>query len=302
MIGAGFIGGHVAKGLLDAGYETTVVNRSPLSERKERLLKDARVAILDASARALLEPQLADVDHVVYCAGGLMPAESNVDPVTDAALSLPPLLHVLSLLQERPTIGLTFLSSGGTVYGPSARQFIDESHPTEPVTSYGVMKLASEKYVLMHRRMDGAPARVLRCANVYGPHQPATRSQGAVAVFIDRILRGKPVPLYGDGAIVRDFVYVGDVVDVILRALEEGEGSATLNVGSGAGASLAEVIALIERISGLRAVIEQLPARSFDVQRVVLDIARAGSELGFAPMTLEQGLRRTLSEIGSARE
>ncbi len=294
VIGAGFIGTHVAEGLLGAGFETTVINRSPLDGRKARLLDGARVAILDASARKLLAPQLADADHVVYCAAGLMPAESNIDPVTDAGLSLPPLLNVLSLLAERPGIGLTFLSSGGTVYGPSDSAFIDEEHPTEPVTSYGVMKLAAEKYVLLHRAMHGVPARVLRCSNVYGPDQPATRSQGAVAVFVDRIVRGEPVPLYGDGSIVRDFVFVADVVDVILRSLSAGDGSATLNVGSGAGASLAELIALIEQISGLRARIEPLPDRGFDVPRVVLDVTRARNELGFEPTSLEEGLRRTV--------
>jgi UDP-glucose 4-epimerase len=302
VIGAGFIGTHVAAGLLDAGFETTVINRSPLGERKARLLDRARVAIVDASARKLLAPQLADVDHVIYCAAGLMPAESNIDPVTDAALSLPPLLHVLSLLQERPGAGLTFLSSGGTVYGPSEAEFIDEDHPTEPVTAYGVMKVAAERYVLMHRRMHGLPATVLRCSNVYGPHQPATRSQGAIAVFIDRIVRAQAVPIYGDGSIVRDFVYVGDIVDVILRTLGRTDGSATLNVGSGQGASLAQAIALIERVSGLRAVIEERPDRGFDVPRVVLDITRARTELAFEPTGLEEGLRRTMPEIAVATE
>lgn len=299
VVGAGFIGTHVAAGLLEAGFETTVINRSPLDDRKERLVSGARVAILDASARKLIAPWLADVDHVVYCAAGLMPAESNIDPVTDAGLSLPPLLHVLSLLQERPGSGLTFLSSGGTVYGPSTAEYISEDHPTEPVTSYGVMKLAAEKYVLLHRHMHALPARVLRCSNVYGPNQPATRSQGAIAVFIDRIMHGRPVPLYGDGSIIRDFVYVGDVVDVIVRSLSTAEGSATLNVGSGAGASLAHVIDLIAQVSGRPAVIEGLPDRGFDVPRVVLDITRARTELGFVPTPLEEGLRRTLPELAS---
>ena len=296
VIGVGFIGTHVAAGLLHAGFETTVINRSPLDERKGRLLSGARVAIFDASARKLLAPLLAEIDHVVYCASGLMPAESNIDPVTDAGLSLPPLLNVLSLLQERPRAGLTFLSSGGTVYGPSKAEFIDEQHATEPVTAYGVMKLASEKYVLLHRRMHALRARVLRCSNVYGPNQPASRSQGAIAVFLDRIVRGEPVPLYGDGSIVRDFVYVGDVVDAILRTLSVTDGSTTLNVGSGVGASLMEVIELIERVSGCRAIIEELADRGFDVPRVVLDITRARTELGFAPTALERGLRLTLTE------
>jgi len=302
VVGAGFIGTHVAAGLLRAGVETTVINRSPLSERKHRALRGADIVVADATARELLRSPLMDVDHVVYCASGLMPAESNRDPVTDVGLSLPPLLHVLNLLRGQRGAGLTYLSSGGTVYGDPKADFIDEQHPTEPVTSYGVMKLTGEKYALMHRRLYGIPIRILRCANVYGEDQPVTRSQGAIAVFLDRIMRSEPVPLYGDGSIVRDFVYVGDVVDLILRSVVTAGGPVTLNVGSGEGASLAQVINVIERLAGCRAEIDHRPDRGFDVARVVLDITRARRDFGFTPTLLEDGIRRTLAHSRAAAE
>lgn len=301
VVGAGFIGTHVAAGLLEAGAELTVINRSPLDERKRAALAGARVAVVDASARELIRPHLADVDHVVYCASGLMPAESNRDPVADAQLSLPPLLHVLELLRERPGAGLTYLSSGGTVYGPPQAELIDERHPTEPITSYGIMKLTGEKYALMHQRLYGVPVRILRCANVFGEHQPATRSQGVIAVFLDRIARGEPVPLYGDGSIVRDFVYVGDVVALILRTIATAGGPTTLNVGTGEGASLTRIVELIERVTGLTAPIERLPDRGYDVSRIVLDIALARREFDFAPRSLEDGLWRTVNGSAARR-
>lgn len=302
VIGAGFIGTHVAAGLLEAGAEVTVVNRSPLDGRKQELLRAARMAIVDASARELVRPHLVDVDHVIYCASGLMPADSNLDPVADTQLSLPPLLNVLALLRERPGVGITYLSSGGTVYGAPHAEEIDEGHPTDPITSYGIMKLAGEKYALMHSRLYGVPVRILRCANVFGEHQPATRSQGVIAVFLDRIARGEPIPLYGDGSIVRDFVYVGDVVALIMRTMATREGSVTLNVGTGEGASLARIVELIERVSGRTALIERRADRGYDVSRVVLDIALARGEFGFRPLPLEDGLRRTWAgTVGASR-
>jgi UDP-glucose 4-epimerase len=302
VIGAGFIGTHVAAALLGANVETVVINRSPLEARKRRLLSGARVAVVDANAGALLRPHLEVVDHVVYCASGLMPAESNLDPIVDIGLSLPPLVQTLEQLRDLDGVGLTYLSSGGTVYGNARALSIDERHPTEPVTSYGIMKLAGEKYALMHHRLYGVPVRILRCSNVYGEHQPASRSQGVIAVFLERIAAGLPVPIYGDGTIVRDFVHVGDVVALLLRSIARPGGSDTINVGSGRGYSLAEVVTEIEAAVGRAAVVERLPDRGYDVPRVVLDISLARRELGFDPIPLAEGLRRTLAHAEGGAE
>jgi UDP-glucose 4-epimerase len=295
VIGAGFIGTHVAAALLGAGVQTTVITRSPPDARKQRLLQNARIAVADASSVELMRPHLDGIDHVVFCASGLMPAESNRDPVADAQLSLPPLINVLELIRRAPATGITFLSSGGTVYGPSRAELIGERHPTEPVTSYGIMKLAGEKYVRMYEHLYGVPATVLRCANVYGEHQPATRSQGVVAVMLDCARRGEPIPLYGDGSIVRDFVYVGDVARLILASLRRGAKPPTVNVGSGHGCSLTRLVELIAAAVGREVVVDRRPDRGFDVPRIVLDIATARRTFGFEPTTLVDGLRLTVA-------
>jgi UDP-glucose 4-epimerase len=297
VIGAGFIGTHVAGALLRAGFATTVITRSPPEDRKLGLLAGVRLAIADATSRDLLAPHLGDVDHVVYCASGLMPAESNRDPAADAHLSLPPLLNVLELLRRRPGTGLTFLSSGGTVYGPSQAELIGEDHPTEPITSYGIMKLAGEKYVRMYERLYRVPATVLRCANVYGEHQPAMRSQGVVAVAVDRAARGQPIPLYGDGSIVRDFVYVGDLAQLIIDSLGAADLPPVVNVGSGHGCSLGRLVELIAEALGRPVEVDRRPDRGFDVPRIVLDIAIARRLLGLRPTPLVDGLRRTVDAL-----
>lgn len=292
VIGAGFIGTHVARRLLAAGLPVRVITRSALRDGPQADLAAADVRLVDAASRTLLEPALDGVDEVVYCAAGLMPAESNLDPATDVGLAVPPLINVLEALRERPQAKLVFLSSGGTVYGDVTVPLVTESHPTEPITSYGVMKLASEKYVAMYAHHHALRTCVLRCANVYGEGQPPNRSQGVIAAFMDRIGRGVPVTLFGDGGIVRDFVYVDDVAGVVLNALG-GPAPAVANVGSGVGASLQELVGLLGEVTGREPVVDRRPDRGFDARRIVLDNSLARDRLGLEPTALRDGLART---------
>ncbi len=247
----------------------------------------------DATVQGIVGDALAGVDHVFYCAGGLMPAQSNLDPATDAALALPPLLRVLEELRVRPGVRLTYVSSGGTVYGNPVTIPVPESHPTEPQTSYGVMKLASEKYVLMYARLYGVGVRILRCSNVYGEFQPADRGQGFVAAALARLRDGRPITLFGDGRNVRDFVYAPDVAGVMVALAARSGGPRVLNVGSGEGIEIRELLELLEQVTGTTARIDWQPDRGLDVRRIVLDITALRRELDFAPTPLVDGLTAT---------
>lgn len=304
VIGAGFIGRHVAEHCVREGLVTNVLTRSALHAVEVERLSGARVVIGDASIRAIVADAMLGVDHIFFCAGSLMPAESNLDPYLDATLALSPLLAVLESLRERPGVGLTFLSSGGTVYGEPRSVPVDESHPTEPNTSYGVMKLASEKYVQMYSRLYGMRARILRCGNVYGEYQPAGRGQGFVAATLDSLKRGSPVVLFGDGLNVRDYVYVGDLAGLMLRLAEERNGAAILNVGSGNGITLLDVVRIAEYVTGRVARREMRPDRGFDARRVVLDIAALRRVDPWCPTPIEVGIEacwRALTRPEGAR-
>ena len=264
----------------------------------------ADVIVADASDREAVGQVLKDARAVIYAAGGLLPAESEADPARDAELTLPPLLTVLELVRGRDT-SLTYVSSGGTVYGEPEQLPVPETHPTNPISAYGVVKLAAEKFVALHAKRDALRARILRCANVYGEGQPADRGQGAVAAFVARLLSGRPITVYGDGSIVRDYVYVGDVVAAALALERQSESDLIVNVGSGHGHSLVELIALLERLTQRSFVVDRRPARGFDVSEIVLDIARLRELTGYEPTPLEEGLRRVLlagSESQQVRE
>ncbi len=293
VIGAGFIGTHLVRRLRAEERDVRVLTRSPLEGERRARLDGAELVIDDATVHGIVGDALDDIDHVFYCAGGLMPAQSNLDPATDAALALPPLLRVLEELRARPGVRLTFLSSGGTVYGNPQVLPVAEDHPTEPQTSYGVMKLASEKYVLMYARLYGIGARVLRCSNVYGEFQPADRGQGFVATALSRPSDGRPITLFGDGRNVRDFVYAPDVAAVMVALAARDGGPALLNVGSGEGVEILELLRMLERLSATTAQIDWQPDRGLDVRRIVLDIAALRHELDFVATPLPAGLAAT---------
>jgi UDP-glucose 4-epimerase len=236
----------------------------------------------------------------VWCAGGLLPAESNDDPIGDVLWSLPALLTALEALRRRPGVGLTFFSSGGAVYGNPQVLPVPETHPVAPLTSYAVMKVAAEHYIGLHRRLYGLPGLVLRCGNVYGAGQPDDRSQGVIAATLARVRTGQPVPVYGDGQIVRDFVHVDDVVGVVLALAPRRDLPTIVNVGSGRGTSINELLATVDDVTGMPVRVERHPAREFDVQRIVLDIGLLQSLMMFDPMALREGLARTWTSTSEA--
>lgn len=294
VVGCGFIGERIASGAVRRGLETSVLTRSPLDSRKAAAVAPAEVVVADAADRRTTHEVVAGADHVVFAAGGLMPAEAERAPVEDAWRSLPPLLAILEAVAATAGAMLTYISSGGTVYGEPRYVPVDEAHPTHPISSYGRTKLVAEAYVLSFAAAHRLKAQILRCANVYGEDQPPHRSQGAVAKFADHAVRGEPVVIFGDGSIVRDYVYVGDVVDAAF-ALRDSGCSGVVNIGAGRGNSLLEVVGLVELASGRRLTIEWREARPFDVQEIVLDISRLRRLVDYTPTSLEEGVARVVT-------
>lgn len=291
VLGCGFLGGHVARGLADRGARVTGLSHSFAPTVSE---VPGRLSLIrgDAFDRRLLATALHGVDEVIYCLGGLPPARAELEPERDAALVLDPLHSVLDALHGRPGIGFTYLSSGGAVYGNPASIPVAEDHPARPIGAYGSVRLAGEQIVDAARRRGGILTRILRCGNVYGEHQPLSRGQGAVGVFIDRISRGETIELFGDGETVRDYVYVGDLVEAIAQLLACRNGSALLNIGSGTGTSVNELVRLVEEALGRSAVVTHAAARPFDVRRVILDLTRLRTLIGYDPLGLAEGVAR----------
>jgi UDP-glucose 4-epimerase len=299
--GAGFIGSHLAEALAQEGHRVKVFDR-PHVDRLPLFASRFEIHTGDFLNPRALSPALRGTEIVFHLVSTTLPKNSNDNPVYDVESNVLGSLRLLALCHEHGVRKVVFLSSGGTVYGVPQSAPIPETHPTEPICSYGIHKLAVEKYLSLAHRLHGLDYCILRPANLYGPRQRLDTAQGAVAVFLDRALREEPIQIWGDGSVVRDYVYVGDAVDAILRAARfEGE-TRIFNIGSASGTSLKALVAEIERLLGRPVKVEYAAARSLDVPVNVLDSRLAKRHLGWSASTsLGEGLRRTCEWLRSAR-
>jgi UDP-glucose 4-epimerase len=301
VIGCGFIGSHVVAELASQDRPPTILTRSQPLEEVLHAIPQGALHVGDAGDPADLEPALEGVRHVVYCAGGLLPADSQENPERDKALTLKPLRAVLGALRERPGVKLSYVSSGGTVYGEPETLPVRETAPTRPVGSYGRLHLVCEEEIERDRAEHGLRARILRCSTVYGEQQLPDRGQGAVVTFLHRVEQGLSVDLYGGGTTIRDYVYAGDVARVSIALLDLDEEPAIVNVGSGEGTSLLELLRLVEAEVGHAAKVDTHPERGFDVHRIVLDTTRLRDLLDFQPTPLSVGIARTHRWLATMR-
>jgi UDP-glucose 4-epimerase len=300
VVGGGFLGSHVAGGLARRGVQTTVLTRTAPDARASARLGAIRLMVGDASDLDLVREATIGVDCVVWCAGGLLPAESNQRPIDDVLAQLKPLLVMLDHLAHLEGPRIVLISSGGTVYGNPSVLPVPEGYLPRPLTSHGVTRLAGEHYLDLYQQVYGVPAVALRCGNVYGEGQRSDRSQGVVAATLARIQRGLPIPMFGDGSTVRDYIHIDDVVDVVIQLLARPDLPNAVNVGSGVGTSLRELLALIELVTDRSIEIEPHPARPGEVGAVVLDIGLLKSLIRFEPTKLREGLLRTWGSISGA--
>jgi UDP-glucose 4-epimerase len=301
VVGGGFLGSHIAGGLRRHGVQTTVLTRTTPDASARARLGAIRLIVGDASDRDRVQQAIAGVECVVWCAGGLLPAESNQRPIDDVLAQLKPLLVMLDQLAHLKGKRIALISSGGTVYGNPRVLPVPEEYLPRPLTSHGVTRLAAEQYLDLYQQVYCVPAVALRCGNVYGEGQRSDRSQGVVAATLARIQRGLPIPMFGDGSTVRDYIHIDDVVDAVIQLLARPDLPSVVNVGSGVGTSLRDLLALIEAVTDRPIEIEPHPARPGDVGAVVLDIALLKSLIRFEPTPLREGLLRTWGSLSDGR-
>jgi UDP-glucose 4-epimerase len=293
--GRGFIGTHLVDALLAHGHVVRCFDRPHVAPMGDAHLTNPNFELYegDLVSEADVREALLGCEVCFHLVSTTLPKSSNADPVFDVESNV---LGTVRLLTHAVKSGLKkviFVSSGGTVYGVPTQTPIPEDHPTNPICSYGITKLAIEKYLGLFKQLHGLDYTVLRLANPYGERQRIHASQGVVAVFLGKVLRGEPVEIWGDGSVVRDYIHIADVVDALLAALEQTGNEQVFNIGGGRGQSLNEVLDMIEKVTGCIADRRYLPGRIFDVPESVLSIARARQLLGWSPdVGFEQGLER----------
>jgi UDP-glucose 4-epimerase len=293
--GRGFIGSHLVDALLGQGYVVRCFDRPHVVPLGDSHLTHPAFELYegDFTSEADIANALEDCDICYHLVSTTLPKSSNADPMFDVESNL---LGTIRLLTHAVKTGLKkviFVSSGGTVYGVPTQVPILETHSTDPICSYGITKLAIEKYLGLFHQLHGLDYTVLRLANPFGERQRTHASQGAVAVFLGKVLRGEPVEIWGDGSVIRDYIHIADVVEALLVAINRTGDERVFNIGSGRGHSLNEVLNSIENVTGQAAIRTYKPNRSFDVPASVLCIERAKQILGWSPQVeFETGLSR----------
>jgi UDP-glucose 4-epimerase len=298
--GAGFIGSNLADAFLAAGHDVLVVddlstgNRENVSAKAELLVADIRDGRAVGEAFARFRP-----DVLCHHAAQMDVRKSVADPAFDADVNVVGTLRLLELCREHGCKRVLFASTGGAIYGEQDVFPAGESHATRPLSPYGVAKLAVERYLYFYSVQYGFRATCLRYANVYGPRQNAHGEAGVVAIFATRLLEGAAPTINGDGKQTRDFVFVGDVVQANLLALEK-ELVGAFNVGTGVETSVNALYEELRRAAGVPTVALRGPGKPGEQERSCLDASLLG-KAGFTPRTaLADGINQTVSYFRSS--
>jgi UDP-glucose 4-epimerase len=297
--GAGFIGSHLVDRLVEAGHDVVVVDNlstgrksnlpHSLGRRSFRLLK-ADIRKIPSS----LAKTIGRVDRVCHLAAVTSVQQSVRDPVQTTSVNVVGTLNVLEIAKALRARRVVFASSAA-VYGAPITFPISEDAPVSPISPYGASKLASEHYLAAFEANHGVEAVSLRLFNVYGPRQTASQYAGVISIFARRSLREKSLQIYGNGSQTRDFIFVSDVVDATVSALEKNFKSRVFNIASGQEITILELAKNVKKITGTHSPLEFQPSRSGDIIRSVAEVSRARRELGFAAKTtMMDGLSATL--------
>jgi UDP-glucose 4-epimerase len=294
--GKGFIGSHLVNALVQKGHQVRSFDRFHSETMPEKTIGNESLQSINGDFQLAtdLEAALEDCDICYHLISTTTPLSSNLDPLFDVESNIKGTVQLLSLAKQAGVKKIIFISSGGTVYGIPQQIPMPESHPTNPTCSYGITKLAIEKYLALFENLYGLQYSILRVANPYGEGQKAVKGQGAIAAFLSKALQNEPIEVWGDGSVVRDYLHVDDVVSALLVAAMYDGKERIFNIGSGTGQSLNSILDSIETMLGRPVLRNYLQPRNFDVPSNILCIDKAKQHLGWSPkINFAEGLRRS---------
>lgn len=296
ILGAtGFMGTNLAAALAKAGHCVRSFDQK-FSSQAVIAAEHAGIALVEGDffRRNDLDAVLEGCDVCFHLISTSVPVTSNANPAKDAQENIMGTLHMLDAAVQAGVRKIIFPSSGGAIYGNTHTPTVSENHPTVPRSSYGITKLTIENYLRLYHELYGLDYLALRIANPYGPFQRMESRQGIIGVFLGRILRGEPISIWGDGSVVRDYLFIDDLTRAFLTAMEVDTDEKVFNIGSGVGYSVKELVETLKQVTGKLPPVQYSPAREQEIPYSVLDITRAQKAMGWTPLkSLEEGLNET---------
>jgi UDP-glucose 4-epimerase len=295
--GAGFIGSHLVSRLLASGRKVRVLDNLSTGKR-ENLPPHERLEFIEGDIRdtSAVASAMHGMQAVVHLAAVASVQASIDDPLGTHQTNLVGTINLLEAARQNSIARFVYASSAA-VYGDSAQIPVAEDAHLNPLSPYAADKLAGEHYLDFYRRTYGLSTAAFRFFNIYGPRQdPSSPYSGVISIFVDRLRARKPVTVFGDGRQTRDFVYVGDLVDVLVRTIEnKSTADPVCNIGRGVESSLLDLLEALEQLSGRRIERRHESQRPGDIVRSCADVSRLQSITGSVPATpLRDGLRELL--------
>jgi len=291
--GAGFIGSHLVDRLVSMDYDILVIDNllsgseDNLNRSAEFLKKDIRDDDLDS----VLEKY--SPSFIFHLAAQIDVRKSLADPIWDEGINIRGTLNLLEAAAKVKIKKIIFSSTGGAIYGET--KYADENLLPKPLSPYGVAKLTCEHYLRVYSKWKNLPFTSLRYGNVYGPRQDPYGEAGVVAIFCNQLIKGKKSILYGHGTMVRDYIYVSDVVEANILSMDRGDGS-IYNIGTGKPTTVNELFSVLKNISGKDSEAEMAESREGEISQVYLNCEKAKSQLNWKPKVIfDEGLKTTFN-------
>lgn len=290
--GNGFIGSFIVDEIISNGHNVTVLDMGP--EKFRVPLSNVKYIYGSINNLELLNETFEGKDILIHSVSTTVPYTSNQNIPFDIESNLISSVNIFRIAVEKGIKRIVYLSSGGAVYGEPITVPIPEDHPTNPLSSYGITKLAIEKYLNYFSVNSGIEYNIIRPSNPYGPRQNPFSNQGVIAVFLGKVLRDEVIEVWGDGTIAKDYVYIKDIASAIYKSSISDKTSEAFNIGSGSFISLNEIIEMIKKVTSKDVKVSYVNSNKFDVSKVCLDINNAKKILDFQPkVDLEQGVKET---------
>lgn len=297
--GSGFLGSSLAATLKQRGYGVRIATRNSAGIGNQ--VQCDLSASVDSWSNAI-----EGCSAIFHLAWSTVPKTANENPVRDLETNLLGTVRLLEAMRRFPGVPIVFLSSGGTVYGKASVIPTPENHPLRPITAYGASKVAAEHYFLLYRNLWNIDARIVRLSNPYGPGQNVFGQVGAASIFAAHAVQEKSIKIWGDGAAIRDYIYIDDAIEALISTMEAdaaifSTADPVINIGSGRGVSLLEMVSILEVLINRKIKVDFLPSRGFDLEASVLDVGKAEGLMGWRPrVDLEEGLRRYIAFLRDA--
>lgn len=294
---AGFIGTNLLLSL--SGNESNRITAVDQKQEYFQHLSGIHLGNTEIMVRQMDEktdfcPIVAGHDVVYHLLSTTVPTTSNLHISEELSANVNLSANLLEACVKEHVNKVVFLSSGGTVYGKEDQCPLNEKTPTNPITSYGIQKITIEKLLYLYHYLHGLDYRIIRLSNPYGPYQRPNGVLGAVSTFTYKALKGENITVYGDGSVVRDFIYIDDAIRGIQKIVEGTNRHHTFNLGSGYGTSIRQVLDTIEKVLGVPLNIQYTESRKVDVPVNFLDITRYETAYGsLHPISLSEGIQKT---------